>query len=270
VPVQWNTRTVDTAILEAMAKVQQTPPPGMNWDIFLGPAREIPYHPVYHPFAWRGWVDFGVGALGDMGAHLVDQAYWALDLTQPTSIVASSTPWGGRADDPASFPVATMVEYQFAARGSAPPVKMFWYDGNLLPPRPPFLPDDMTIPRGDGGGGVFIGDKGILTYETYGDRPTIYPESLRAEADAVPKTIVRIEGGHEANWAAACKGETQASSPFDYAAGLTETMLLGIAALRAGGVNGKKILYDANSMSFTNAADGNRFLTREYRTGWSL
>ena len=271
VPQQWNTATVDRAILEAMAKVQQTPPPGMDWNLFLGPAREIPYHPAYHPFAWRGWVEFGVGALGDMGAHLVDQPYYALGLGQPVAISASSTPWGGPRNDPASYPVATTVEYEFAAQGSQPALKMFWYDGNLLPPRPPFLPDDMTLPRGDGGGGVFIGDKGILTYETYGRNPRLYPESLNADAERVPKTIERIEGErHEVNFARACKGEVQASSPFDYAAGLTETMLLGVAALRAAGPNGKRILYDAASMSFTNATDGNRFLTREYRAGWSL
>ena len=271
VPQQWNTATVDRAILEAMAKVQQTPPPGMDWNLFLGPAREIPYHPAYHPFAWRGWVEFGVGALGDMGAHLVDQPYYALGLGQPVAISASSTPWGGPRNDPASYPVATTVEYEFAAQGSQPALKMFWYDGNLLPPRPPFLPDDMTLPRGDGGGGVFIGDKGILTYETYGRNPRLYPESLNADAERVPRTIERIEGErHEVNFARACKGEVQASSPFDYAAGLTETMLLGVAALRAAGPNGKRILYDAASMSFTNATDGNRFLTREYRAGWSL
>ena len=271
VPEQWNVRTVERAILEAMSSVQQSPPPGLDWDLYLGPAKVIPYHPAYHPFAWRGWVDFGVGALGDMGAHLVDQPYYALDLTQPTAISASSTPWGGPAADPASYPVATMVEYEFAANGSRAPVKLFWYDGNLLPPRPPFLPDDATLPRGDGGGGVFIGDKGILTYETYGRNPKLYPESLNAQAESVPVTIARIEGArHEVNWAQACKGEAQASSPFDYAAGLTETMLLGIAALRAGGSAGKRILYDAARMEFTNAPEGNRFLTREYRAGWSL
>ena len=270
IPAQWNVRTVERAILDAMSKVQQPPPPGLDWDLYLGPAKVIPYHPVYHPFAWRGWVDFGVGALGDMGAHLVDQPYYALGLTQPMAISASSTPWGGPAADPVSYPVATTVEYEFAARGSNPAVKIFWYDGNLLPPRPPFLPDDATLPRGDGGGGVFIGDKGILTYETYGRNPKLYPESLNAAAAAVPVSIPRITVSHEMNWAMACKGEGQASSPFDYAAGLTETMLLGIAALRAAGPTGKRILYDAANMAFTNAPVGNRFLTREYRAGWSL
>ena len=273
-PPQWNMRTVDNAILKAMAENPQTPPPGLNWDLFLGPAKEIPYHPAYHPFAWRGWVDFGVGAIGDMGAHLIDQVYWALGLTYPTSISGSSSPWGGGSDNPATYPLATMVQYEFPERSAVsgvpaqPPVKLYWYDGGLMPPRPPFLPDDITLPRGDGGGGVFIGSKGILTYETYGNNPKVYPESVAQAAEQVPKTFPRIEVPHEINFVHACKGEAAASAPFDYSAALTETMLLGIVALRAG--QGKKVLYDGASMRFTNAPDANQYLTREYRAGWAL
>jgi hypothetical protein len=166
------------------------------------------------------------------------------------------------------------VQYEFAERpavGSAPaqpPVRLYWYDGGLMPPRPPFLPDDVTLPRGDGGGGVFVGSKGILTYETYGNNPKIYPESVAKEAEGVPKTLPRIEVPHEVNFAQACKGEATASAPFDYSAALTETMLLGIVALRAG--QGTKLFYDAANMRFTNAPDANRYLTREYRAGWAI
>jgi hypothetical protein len=245
----------------------------MNWDLYLGPAPEIPYHPVYHPFAWRGWVDFGVGAIGDMGAHLLDQPHTALKLGLPTSITASSSPWGGSQTNPATYPMATMVQYEFAARGSMPPVKLYWYDGGLMPPRPALLPDDapMTAPNSDGGGGVLVGEKGLLFYQTYGDKPRIYPESLQAAVDAIPVTETRIEKGsqgHELNWVAAAKGEKKASSPFEMAAPLTEVMLLGIAALRAG--QGKKILYDGASMTITNAPEANQFLTRVYRAGWEL
>jgi len=273
-PPRWNMRTVDQAVLKAMAENPQTPPAGLNWDLFLGPAKEIPYHPAYHPFSWRGWIDFGVGAIGDMGAHLIDQAFWALGLTYPTSISASSSPWGGGERNPASYPLATMVQYEFAGRPAAgrtpaqPPVKLYWYDGGLMPPRPPFLPDDVTLPRGDGGGGVFIGSKGILTYETYGNNPKVYPESVAAAAERVPKTFPRIEVPHEVNFAQACKGEAKASAPFDYSAALTETMLLGIAALRAG--QGRKVLYDGANMRFTNAPEADQYLTREYRAGWQL
>lgn len=267
-PPRWNMGTVERAVIAAMAANPQNPPPGLNWDLFLGPAQEIPYHPSYHPFSWRGWVDFGGGALGDMGAHLVDQTYWALGLTQPTAITTSSSPWGGPADNPATFPLAVMVEYEFPARGAAPAVKLFWYDGGLMPPRPPFLPDDVALPRGDGGGGVMIGERGILTYETYGNRPTVYPASVAAEAEAVPQSVARVTTGHEANWAAACKGEVEVSCPFSYAAPLTESMLLGMAALRAGA--GKKVMYDSAAMRFTNDDRANAALTRDYRAGWKI
>jgi predicted dehydrogenase len=272
-PPQWNMGQVDRVLRSAMSEGPHVPPEGMSWDLWVGPAPETAYHPVYHPFTWRGWVGFGTGSLGDMGAHLVDQPYWALGLTQPTSVAASSSPWGGGRQNPASYPLATTVQYEFPARGAQPGVKMFWYDSGILPPRPPHLPDSMQIPNNDGGGGIFIGEKGILTYGTYGSNPQIWPESLREAADAVPKDFTRVSGSHENNWAQACKGETPASSSFDYAAALTETMLLGMAALHANRIenrNGQKLLYDAAGMRFTNYEQGNQFLTRVYRDGWAL
>jgi hypothetical protein len=256
-----------------MAENPQTPPPALNWDLFLGPAKPIPYHPAYHPFSWRGWVDFGVSAIGDMGAHLIDQPYWALGLTYPTTVESASTAWGGPPNDPASYPAAMTAKYVFPATRAVgrtpgrPAVTMYWYDGGLMPPRPPFLPDDVTLPRVDGGG-VFVGERGILVYETYGNNPTIYPKELAARAERVPKTVPRIEVPHEVNWVKACKGEATASCPFDYAAPLTEVMLLGIVALRAG--PGQKIVYDAQNMNVTNSAAADAHLTREYRAGWTL
>jgi predicted dehydrogenase len=275
-PPQWNLSTVTNAVARAMIDAAQAPPSTLNWELFLGCSPDVAYHPVYHPFSWRGWIDFGVGALGDMGAHLVDQAFWALDLTYPTSIVASSTLWGferkpgadGKMQNvPASYPLAQTVEYEFAARGSQPPVKLFWYDGGLLPPRCAFIPDTVIV-KGDGGGGLIVGTKGAITYETYGDKPTVYPESVAAQAAAVPQSIPRIVGSHEMNWAQAAMGHGVASSPFEYGARLNETMVLGVAALRAG--QGRKVLYDAARMEFTNAPDANQYLTREYRHGWEL
>jgi predicted dehydrogenase len=265
----WNQRTVDQAVLRYMAEAPSSPPPGLNWDLYLGPAKEVPYHPAYHPFSWRGWVDFGVSAIGDMGAHLIDQPYWALGLTYPTSISASSTPWGGSAQNPGTYPLAMTATYEFPARGAAPPVKLFWYDGGLMPPRPPHLPDDLSLPRRGGGGGVFVGDKGILVYGTYGENPTVYGPPAVVEAAAnVPKTFERVTTTHEMNWVNACKGQGKASSPFEYAAPLTEVMLLGIIALRAG--EGRKVMYDGANMRVTNVPEVNQWLTREYRAGWSL
>src|SRR5688572_18733136 len=118
----WNRRTIAEATAAAMSGDHQ-PPAGLDWELYLGPIPDVPYHPVYHPFNWRGWVDFGVGAIGDMGAHLIDQPFWALGLTYPTSISSTSTPWGGGERTPATYPLATMVQYEFPARpaaGSAP------------------------------------------------------------------------------------------------------------------------------------------------------
>ena len=263
---RWGVRTVEQAIQKAMADNPQTPPAGLDWQLFLGPVSwDVPYHPVYHPFSWRGWTDFGVSAIGDMGAHLIDQPFWALDLGYPTSVVSTSTPWGGPAGNPGSYPLAMVTEYQFAERSkNLPAVMVKWYDGGLSPMIAPEIPR----PGGDGGGGIFVGEKGYITYETYGNNPRVYPEARQHDADAVKKTFARVTGSHEQNFADACKGKTTASSPFEYAAKLTETMLLGVVALRAG--QGKKIEYDGVNMKITNIPEANQWLTREYRKGWEL
>ncbi|GAC1515258.1 MAG: Gfo/Idh/MocA family oxidoreductase [Gemmatimonadaceae bacterium] len=273
-PVQpWGARSVNDALASAMMNGSPSAvPEGLNWDLFLGPGPEVPYHPVYHPFNWRGWVDWGVGALGDMGAHLIDHPYWALGLGLPTTIEATSTPWGGLSpyggakEHLATYPLATTVHYQFAARGTQPPVMLSWYDGGLMPPRPDILPPDLVLDRQ--GGVMYIGEKGILLHETYGKNPRLLPDALMQPASVVPRTYVRVETSHEMNWALACKGQGKASSPFEYAAPLTETMLLGIVALRTG--QGKKILYDGEAMRVTNVPEANQYLQREYRKGWTL
>jgi predicted dehydrogenase len=268
---------IQQPLAAAMAAGLSPPPPGLDWDLWIGPSKMVPFHPIYHPFNWRGWVDWGAGALGDMGAHLIDQPMWALDLDLPTSIEATSTPFGMGIDDtPATFPQAMTVHYEFAARGSQPPVKLTWYDGGLMPPRPDHLPDDITLLRG--GGGYFVGAKGILIYDTYGNNPRLYPESLKAAADRVPQTQERVPASltpegtpasiHIANWANAIMGKAKPSSAFEYASRLTETMLLGLVALRVG--QGRKILYDGANARITNVPDANFLLTRDYRTGWSV
>jgi predicted dehydrogenase len=261
-PPSWNMGTVDRAVRAAMALNPQNIPAGLEWDLFIGPAPMVPYHPAYHPFSWRGWVDFGVSAIGDMGAHLLDQPFWALNLGLPTAVTSSSTPWGSPSNNPGSYPLAMMTRYEFAARGSMPPVQMTWYDGGLTP----LINRDFPLPGGDGGGGIFVGESGYLTYETYGNNPKVYPDAAAARALNVAKSVPRIEMSHEANWMNACMGKAQASSPFDYAAKLTETMLLGVVALRAG--QATRIQYDSAAMRITNIADANKWLTREYRAGW--
>ncbi len=268
----WTSRQLNKAVANAILG-DPVVPSTLNWDLYLGPAPEVPYHPIYHPFNWRGWLDWGTGAVGDMAAHLIDHPYWALGLTQPTSIEATSTPWGtDNKNNPVSYPLATQIVYHFPARGAQPPVKLTWYDGGLMPARPDVLPDSVALERG--GGVMIVGEKGILMHETYGDKPRLFPESLMETAAKVPQKFERIETDerknalHRINWAKACKGQGKASSPFEYATQLTETMLLGVVAMRAG--QGKRIYYDAQAGKITNVAEANQFLHREYRQGWSL
>ncbi len=247
-------------------------PEGVHWDLFLGPAQEVPYHEQYHPFNWRGWLDYGVGALGDMGAHLIDHAYWALDLEYPTQVWGSSSGFGTEGDERVSWPLATTIHYEFG-RGGRDPVRLHWYDGGLLPPRPAALPNDVplvresdTDPPPEWGGGILVGEDGILMYDTYGRNPRLYPQELEEQYSDAPEVLPRIEESHQENWASACKGQTEASCPFEYAVPLTETMLLGLVSLQAG----KAIQYDGRTMSIPNAPEAEQYLQREYRDGWSL
>jgi predicted dehydrogenase len=256
-PLGWSGRDVNTRIA-AMLAAEATPvPPDLNWNLFLGVSPVVPYHPIYHPFNWRGWIDWGVGAIGDMGAHLIDHSMWALDLGFPTSIETVSTPFNS-----ASYPLATQTFYDFPARGSMPAVKLTWYDGGLLPPKPAELGDEEL---NKGGGALLIGSKGKLLHETYGLHPRLLPKSLHDATGKPPQKLPRIPGeDHEMNWVAAAKGTTAAACPFEYAARLTEVMLLGVVALRAG----KKIEYDGAAMRITNVPAANDYLQRQPRQGW--
>ena len=272
---EWSARLVNRTLAAAMDGDYPVPE-GVNWDLFLGPAPEVAYHPIYHPFNWRGWLDWGTGAIGDMAAHLIDHPYWALGLTYPTSVEATFTPWGvDLKNKPVSYPMGSHVVYHFPARGAQPPVKLTWFDGGLMPARPEALPDDVQL---DGGGGaIFIGEKGILVHGTYASNPKLYPQSLMEVAAKVPKTYFRVEktgegpmagAKHRMNWINAIKGKEKATCPFEYATRLTETMLLGVVAMKVG--QSKKIYYDGVKGQITNNSDANQHLQREYRKGWTL
>ncbi len=271
---QWTSRRLNATIATAISGAE-TPPPGLDWDLFLGPAPVVPFHPIYHPFNWRGWVDWGTGALGDMGAHLIDHPYWALDLKYPSSIEATSTPWGmDSKNQPASYPLATQAVYHFPARGSQPPVRMTWCDGGLMPGRPDALPESVTLDRG--GGVILIGEKGILLHETYGSKPRLFPTSLMEEAKRVPKSHPPIQTAdgpkrsapHRLNWIDAIRERSKTTCPFEYAGPLVETMLLGIVALRTG--QGKRIDFDGEAGKITNVPEANQYLRREPRKGWII
>jgi predicted dehydrogenase len=254
--LKWDMKGVNARLAAAMAGNYPVPET-LSWDLFLGVGPSVPYHPIYHPFNWRGWIDWGCGAIGDMGAHLLDVSMWSLNLGLPTSIETVSTPFNRD-----SYPSGELIFYEFAARGSQPPVKLTWYDGGLMPPKPEELGDEALIKEG---GAILIGSKGKLMHGTYGAHPRLLPQSLQDSFGKPPQKLSRIPNeSHEMNWVDAAKGKTEASCPFAYAAKLTETMLLGVVSLRCG----EKLAYDGANMRVTNFPNANQYLSRDYRKGW--
>ena len=245
---------------------EYTPSPGLDWDLFLGPAPEIAYHPIYHPFNWRGWLDWGTGAVGDIAAHTLNHAYWALGLKYPDTVEATSSAFGLEEDGkPASYPAAMEVVYRYPADGSRPAVTVFWRDGGLWAPRPLGLADGVNHRRA----AIIVGDKGVLMHDAYGNNPHLYPESLMEAAAQVPQKYERVPGElHAMNWVHAIKNHGKATSDFEYASRLTENMLLGIVAVRTG--QGIQIRYDGETGTIANNAAANQLLSREYRRGWSI
>jgi predicted dehydrogenase len=256
-----------------------TAPSGLDWDLWLGPAPARDYNPAYLPFKWRGWWDFGTGALGDIGCHFMDPVFRALKLGAPLSVEATST----RVNEE-SYPLGSIVTYQFPARSAEPqtinghllglsgpaagaiampPCKLVWYDGGFRPARPQALPDGYEM---DANGRLLIGDKGIILNNS------VFPEACAQAAANLPESIPRSPGHHR-EWVEACKGGKPAGSNFDWAGPLTESVLLGNVALRVQlrkEMTYSRLHWDAAALKVTNLNDANNFLRREYRPGWTL
>jgi predicted dehydrogenase len=242
-------------------------PSTLDWNLWLGPIQERPYHPAYAPANWRGWRDFGTGALGDMGCHIIDHPVWALDLGMPTVVEARATLDGTvLADNTVNFetyPVASIITYEFPARGKLPPVRMTWYEGGLMPPTPAELPAGRKL---NDNGVLYVGTKGKLHHGSHGGMPELFPAALLEEAKQVPKSIARSPGHYE-EWLLACKGGPKPVSNFDYSGPLTEIVLLGVLALRAPGT---RIEWDSAKMQVRNAPELNQYVHTDYRKGWTL
>jgi predicted dehydrogenase len=236
----------------------QSVPSELDWDLFVGPAPMRPYHSAYHPFTWRGWWDFGTGALGDIGCHSLDPVFRTLNLKYPVSVEAVSTLVNNE-----TYPSGSMVRYEFAARGNMPPVTLTWYDGGLRPMRIPELDEGMQLRAG---GTLYVGDKGKILDDT------ILPKSLR-ESYTKPAPSIPSSPGHEQEWILACKGGAAGGSDFEWAGPLTETVLLGNIALRPElkeKLSGQSLLWNPEKFSFTNLTEADKYLHTEYRKGWSL
>jgi predicted dehydrogenase len=251
---------------QGLPRPEETPPvpKTLDWDLWLGPAPQRPYHPAYHPWDWRAWVDFGTGALGDMACHVMDPVFWALKLKYPVSVQGSyatniGEKWN-KLDVSESYPIGSTIHFEYPSRKSMPAVKVHWYDGGLMPERPEELEDSRRM--GDSGGGViFVGDKGKLMCGCYGARPELIPYSKMKAYQKPKKTIPRVETDHEMDWVNAIKEGRQPSSNFDYAGPFTEMVLMGnLCLFEPGGDN----------MQVTNIPELNKYVNPPYRDGWYL
>lgn len=250
----WTNRPIWPQGLQRPEK-KMTVPETLNWDLFIGPASMRPFNEIYTPWNWRGWWDFGTGALGDMACHVLDPVFKALKLKYPKSVQGSSTSLNTE-----SAPNAQVVHYVFPARSNEnlvkmPEVKVSWYDGGLLPERPDQIPDG--FPLGDWNGGVmFIGTKDILVTNCYSQKPRL----VSGRIPSAPEILPRIASGlnHQTDWVRACKeskeNRVQSSSNFGYAGPFNEMVVMGVLAVRLQNLK-KKLLWDGENMRFTNISD---------------
>ncbi len=232
-------------------------PDHLNWDAWIGPAPVRPFKGgVYHWFKWRGWLDFGTGALGDMACHTTDSVFWSMAPGYPTAV----EPIAVTALNKETWPNASVVKWEFPAKKDRPGFDHYWYDGGLKPKRPEELSEDVKLP---GTGNIYIGTKAkLLISGSYGDRPLTIPEDL-----GLPPKLLERSPGHMQEWFMACRGEKPYDYPgsnFEYAAPLTETVLLGNVALKAG----KRLEWDGDNLEVTNVPEANRWISKEYRKGW--
>ncbi|MBN2272109.1 MAG: Gfo/Idh/MocA family oxidoreductase [Sedimentisphaerales bacterium] len=234
-------------------------PEGLDWDLWLGPRKERPYHPLYLPFTWRGWWDFGTGVLGDIGCHQFAPIWRALDPGYPLSVEACSS---GVNEETA--PLASIIRYDFPARGEMPAFKLTWYDGGLMPARPAELEEGRRF--GEADDNLYVGDKGKMLSHR------LLPEPRNAEYGK-PAQIYERSPGHHKEWLIACKGGPKAGSNFDVSGPMAEVVLLGNIAIKMGQKlyeKGMKLYYDGPGMRITNLDEANKYIRDEYREGWEV
>jgi predicted dehydrogenase len=258
----WSSRPYWPQGLER-PKDAEAVPPSLDWDLWLGPAPERPFNHAYVPFVWRGWTDFGCGALGDMGSYSFDTIFRVLKLEAPASVEASSS---DRYEE--TYPLASIVRYDFPARGDMPSVKFTWYDGGLKPPRPEELEENLPL-KGDGEeedeGLLFIGDRGKILCGFNGGNPKLIPEAKMKSYKQPPKTLPRSPG-NEREWLDACKGsKVKPGGNFEFSGMVTETLLLGNVATRAG----RRLNWDRSNLK-VNSDSAQKFVSPERRAGWEL
>jgi len=253
----WSDRPIWPQGIER-PKDEQSVPPTLDWDLWLGPAPQRPYHKAYVPFNWRGWWDFGCGAMGDMAVHNADPAFFCLDLDAPSAAEAETSGVNNE-----TFPKWQIITYYFPAKGDRPEVKVVWYDGKKMPPEPAELEGRQL---GDNGI-LFVGDKGKILCGGWSGPPRLLPESRMKEYQRPEKTLPRSPGHHR-EWIIACKERDpkKALAGFDYSGPFTESLLVGNLAVRLG----RKIQWDSKNMKAVNEPEADKYINKQYRKGWEI
>jgi len=241
-------------------------PKGLDYDLWVGPVEFRHYSPLWVPWNWRGFTHFGGGTIGDWICHVVDPAFWALDLGAPSTVSAETKDYD-LAKDGLTYPPATKVTFEFPAKGARGPVKLVWHDGNETIPKPEGFPEDEKIP---GTGAILIGDKGMIVHGSHGAGSChLVPDTLNekyAGKNAPAQKIPRVKG-HAWDWIEAIRTNRPAGSNFDYGGPLTELALLGLIAIR---YPGQKLEWDHKEMRFTNNKEASNLLVSTYRPGWQV
>jgi predicted dehydrogenase len=244
----------DIVYVTERPKEKQPVPAGLDWDLWLGPARERPFHSVYFPGPkWYRWWDFGSGTMSDLGSHWNDLPFWALKLKAPLTIEAT-----GPSPHPELAPASMSASYEYGPRGEMPAVKLVWHQGENKPD----IWKKGGIPKWDSGC-LFIGSKGMLLSDY--SKHVLLPEKEFADFQRPAPTIPRVSS-HHAEWLEACKNGKSPSANFEYSGWLTEANHLGNVAYRVG----KKLEWDAAKMRATNSKEADKYIKREYRRGWKL
>jgi len=253
----WTNRPIWPQGLERPTEEMEVPDT-LDWDLFIGPAKMRPYHSAYTPWNWRGWWDYGTGALGDMACHILDPVFMGLQLGSPTAVQASSTPFNTE-----SAPQAEVVDYKFPAREKhhkqkMPAVHVTWYDGGMMPKRMSELKDGEMM--GDRSGGVvFIGSKGKIMCGCYGAKPRLFIGGKEATKEhKVPDMQRRITVSHEMDWVRSVKESAEnrvpSSSNFNYSGPLNEMVVMGNLAVRLQDLK-RELKWDGEAMKITNISN---------------
>jgi len=240
---------------------KETPPvpAGFDWQRWLEPVPPRPYHPDYAPVRWRAWWQFGSGTIGDFACHHLDPAFWALKLDQSDSFSVEASSIGTTEE---TCPAGSLIYFDVPARAGMAPVRITWYEGGVMPPRPAVLEAGRSLGEH---GILFVGSKGSILGEGWSRSPRIIPETKMRAYRKPPKSLPRVEGHHR-DWLNACKGKGSASTHFEYSGPLSEFVLMGNVAIRSG----KKLEFDWKNMKVTNEPDANKFVKPHYREGWTI